>query len=553
MADVGQPEIAQPVGILKQIALIAGLRWRLLHNGLRRKQNRLDLLGLIVLALFAGTFVIGLCFALFGGAYDFVSTGREAWLGLFFWGIFCWWQLFPIVAAGFGAAFEFRTLLSFPLSFTAFYIIGLAYGLADFTGLAALCWIIAILLGAAAAKLALLPAMLLLAALFVLFNVALERLLGSWMERMLARRRTRELFFAGFILLMVSLQFMGPLIGRYASSAGPWISHALPYVAYFPASLVGKGLSAASEGNYADFAIAAAGLVGYVLFFGGLLWVRFAEQYRGEELSEAVAPQRAVRSTARQKTVLDALGLLSPQVAAVIRKEVRYLTRNGFAALVLFLPPILVFALISQFSLLHFLGSRGVSPELFFPGLVAYIVLILMAPAYNSFAYESAGVQTYFTAPLCFRNIFLGKNFVQVCLITTELTLCIAAFCYRVGVPPAPIFFATLAAVAFTVVGQLSIANWSSLSFPRKLVFGQIHGQHQSRMAVLIAFGAQILLFGISSLVLGLGRWTGDQWLPAKAFALLAAAAVGGYVASLDALTSYAEKKKEKLIEALCR
>jgi hypothetical protein len=28
---------------------------------------------------------------------------------------------------------------------------------------------------------------------------------------------------------------------------------------------------------------------------------------------------------------------------------------------------------------------------------------------------------------------------------------------------------------------------------------------------------------------------------------------VCGYVASLDALTSYAEKKKEKLIEALCR
>jgi len=103
------------------------------------------------------------------------------------------------------------------------------------------------------------------------------------------------------------------------------------------------------------------------------------------------------------------------------------------------------------------------------------------------------------------------------------------------------------------LVGQLSIANWSSLSFPRRLAFGQVHGQRQSGMAVLVAFGAQILLFGISSVVLGLGRWTGDRWLPAKAFALLAAAAVAGYVASLDALTSYAEKKKEKLIEALCR
>lgn len=546
-------DVTPPLGILRQIILIAGLRWRLLHNSVRRKHSRLDLIGLILLGLVAGTFVAGVCFALFAGAYDFASTGKTSWLGLFFWGIFLWWQLFPIVGAGFGASFEFRSLLRFPVSFTAFYIIGLAYGLADFTGLAALCWIVAILLGAAAAKLALLPPMLLLAALFVLFNVALERLLGSWMERLLARRRTREFFFAGVILLMVSLQFLAPLLGHYANLAGPWFSNALPYLGYFPPSLVGQGVSAASARNNADFAIAAGGLAGYALFFGALLWVRFAAQHRGEELSETPAPHRTVRDATRRETAQDALGLLSPQVAAVIRKEVRYLLRNGFAALLLFLPPVLVFALISQHSLLHFMGTKGVSPELFFPGLVAYIVLILMAPAYNSFAYENAGVQTYFTAPLRFRNVFLGKNFVQVSLIVTELTLCIAAFCYRVGTPSPPIFLATLAAVVFTVVGQLSIANWSSLSFPRRLAFGQLHGQRQSAMAVLIAFAAQILLFGISSLVLGLGRWTDDRWLPAKAFVLLAAAAVGGYIASLDALTSYAEKKKEKLIEALCR
>jgi hypothetical protein len=289
------------------------------------------------------------------------------------------------------------------------------------------------------------------------------------------------------------------------------------------------------------------------VFFGGLLWLRFAAQYRGEELSETPAPERTIRSRVSREPGADALGLLSPQVAAVVRKEFRYLLRNGFAAMLLLLPPILVFALISQASLFHFSGGKGISPDLFFPGLMGYIILILMAPAYNSFAYENAGVQTYFTAPLQFRNVFLGKNFVQVGLIATELTLCIVAFGYRVGLPSAPVFTATLAAIIFTVVGQLSIANWSSLSFPRKLAFGQLHGQRQSGMAVLVAFGAQILLFGISSLVLGLGRWTGDAWLPAKAFALLAAAAVGGYAASLDALTSYAEKSKEKLIEALCR
>jgi hypothetical protein len=548
VADVGAP-----VGLLKQIGLIAGLRWRLLHNTLRRKQNRLDFIGLIVLGLAAGILVAGVGLGMFVGAYKFVSTGRTTWLSLPFWGIFLWWQLLPIMVAGFGASFDFRALLRFPVKFGAFYIIGLAYGLADFTGVAAVCWILAVIFGTAAASLVLLPALLLVAALFIVFNVALERLVGSWMERLLAGRRTRELFFAGIILLMVSLQLLGPMLNRYGDSAEPWLVRAFPYFSYFPPSMIGKGMGAVASGSYGTFVISAAVIAGYAAVFGALLWKRFAAQYRGEELSETPKPAKIIRGAPQARADADTLSLLSPQIAAVIRKEVRYLLRNGFAALLLFLPPILVFALISQASLLHFTDAKGISREMFFPGLVAYVILILMAPAYNSFAYENTGVQTYFTAPLRFRDVFLGKNFVQVCLILTELALVIAAFCYRVGSPPAPIFLATLAAVIFTVVGQLSIANWSSLSFPRKLVFGQIHGQRQSGMAVLVAFGAQILLFGISSLVFGLGRWTGDPWLPAKAFTFLAAAAVAGYVASLDALTIYAEKKKEKLIGALCR
>src|SRR5258708_16746454 len=162
-----------------------------------------------------------MCYSLIAGAYDFVSSGRIAWLGLLFWAIFLWWQLLPIMVAGFGASFDFRTMLHFPLSFAAFYIIGVAYGLADFTGVAAVCWIIAVVLGVAAASLTLLPAVLLMSVLFIAFNGALERLVGSWMERLMARRPTRELFFAGFILLILSLQFLRPFLNLSRDSAEP--------------------------------------------------------------------------------------------------------------------------------------------------------------------------------------------------------------------------------------------------------------------------------------------------------------------------------------------
>ena len=161
-------DVASPVGILTQVWAVAGLRWRILRNGLRKKASRFDLLGLILLGVFSGIFVVGLCVAFFTGAYAFLSEGRFGWFGLLFWAIFLFWQLFPIFAAGFGAGFEFRSMLRFPLNLSAFYVIGLAYGLADFSSVASLCWLTSMTLGVAAARPGMLPAMLLVAALFLL-------------------------------------------------------------------------------------------------------------------------------------------------------------------------------------------------------------------------------------------------------------------------------------------------------------------------------------------------------------------------------------------------
>jgi hypothetical protein len=473
---------------------------------------------------------------------------------LLFWGIFVFWQMFPVFVAGFGASFEFRTLLRFPLSLSAFYLIGLAYGLADFAALASLCWLTSMTAGVTVAKPGVLPAMVLIVLLFVLFNVTLERLLGLWLERLLSRRRTREIFLALFVLSMVSLQFITPLFNRYGAVLRPLSLRFVPYFAWFPPSLAGRALAAVVQFQPGAFLLASATFLLYLVILSALLWRRFAAQYHGEELSETAAPSRSlIRPAARNIEGPDSLRLLSPQVAAVVRKEFRYLTRNSFAFLTLLLPPMLVLLFSTQFAGKHpTVSGKAVSAEMFFPGMMAYLILILMAPAYNSFAYEGRGIQTYFMAPLRFRDVFLGKNLMLVSVLALEIGLSLVMLTWRVGLPSLPMMVATLVAIVFTVVGQLTIANWSSLSFPRKLEFG-MRGQRQSGMAVLVAFGAQIMLGGISVVILLTGRWTKNPWLPAEAFAFLAAAAVGGYFASLDHLTKLAEQKKESLMEALCR
>jgi hypothetical protein len=557
-------DLAGPISLADQIRLVAGLRWRMLINGLRKKNNVLDLIGMGFVSFFGLLLVIGPSVAFYFAAYSFVSEGRLQWLAAPFWAIFVFWQLIPVFAAGFGSRFEFRTLLRFPFSPSAFYLIGLAYGLADFPALASICWLLVMTAGATAANPSVLPIMLVVTIVMILLNVTLERLIGSWLERLLAKRRSREIFFGVFILIMFSIQFITPIQRQYLTrnpNPGVFVGM-VKYLAPFPPSLSARVVAGAVRHDFMDIAIGLSGLTGLVFLFSALLWHRYAAQYRGEELSESPAPSRAVpvravpRATTQQiiSAGRTSRGLLPAMLGPMVHKEFSYLMRNGFAFFLLVLPPAQMLLFRSQFGGKHpFVSGRALHADLFFPAMMAYTVLVMMGPAYNAFAYEGRGIQTYFTAPLRFSDIFAGKNVVSAAVIGFEVALCGVVLGWAVGPPSIPTLFATIFALIFTVSGQLPIANWASLSFPRKLEFGSMRGQRNSGVSVWIMFGAQLVLAGISALVLSMARWSGNPWLPAEGFAFLAAAALGGYFASLQPLSDLAEKKKEVLIEALCR
>jgi len=120
-----------------------------------------------------------------------------------------------------------------------------------------------------------------------------------------------------------------------------------------------------------------------------------------------------------------------------------------------------------------------------------------------------------------------------------------AMLAWRVGWPSAPRLVATIAAILFTIVGQLTVANWSSLSFPRKLEFGQMRGQRQSGMAVLVAFGSQILTGAISGGDPAHRALDRKSLAPCGSLCVSAAAAVGGYAASLDVLTCSRKRRRK--------
>ena len=525
---------------------------------MRTRNSRWDIFGLVWAAIFASAFVIGLCWLLWWGAYFSVSNGQFVWLLLLFWGIFLFWQAFPLFIAGFGAPFEFRTLLRFPLRFSTFYLIGLAYGLADFAALCGTCWLISIAVGVSMARVSLLLPVVLVILLFIWMNITLERLLSSWMERLLARRRTRELLFGLFILLSVSAQFVRPAIIHYSEGVhgSVQVQRLIAYLSPFPPSLAGSALSGVAEGHPLQFLAGVGGLFIYITILSALLWRRFAAQYRGEELSETFAPAqvRVNASSIPSRRKSDPLAFLSPPVAAVLTKEFKYLVRNGFVLISLLMPPLLVLLFSSQFAGKHpSISHTRITSDSFFPGMMGYLILMLMTPAYNCFAYESKGIRNYYTAPIRFRDVLLAKNLMYVVILTFEIALSMTMLSIRIGLPSSPVFAATLLALVFAVAGQFAIADWVSLSFPRKLEYGSMRGQRGSGVSIWIAFGVQILLGTICAVILFAGRWTQNPWLPAETFAALAAASLGGYFAALDALSNVAEKKKEVLIETLSK
>src|SRR5205814_8320397 len=148
-------------------------------------------------------------------------------------------------------------------------------------------------------------------------------------------RRTRELFFALFILLMVSLQLVGLFLNRYGDVIAPWAVRLWPYLLFLPPSLAGKAIAATVQKNLTLAMLELGGLSVYTLAISAMLWRRFAVEYRGEILSESPQPTTAVRKAHEVASDHELLAKLSPEVAAVIRKEFHYLMRNGFATALL--------------------------------------------------------------------------------------------------------------------------------------------------------------------------------------------------------------------------
>lgn len=532
-----------------QLRLIAGLRWRIFVNLLRTRRGKADLAGRAVAGFFIGCGALGIGVLLAAGSWAAFRQNIPLLLAAALWFVFLAWQLLPVFISGFGAQADSSLLLRFPLRYSAFVALTLAYGLADPVTVAALYWLVMILAGIAVAAPGALRWAIPALFLFSVVNLLLSRSIFAWLDRWLARRRTREILGIGFFLLMMSFQLIRPLGERWGKRAVPTLSRLTPIERPFPPGLAAYAVQSGYSGAAGPALLGLGGLLAFVGGFSWLLGIRLRAQYRGENLNEA--PREEAGRDAKSAHRSWQLAGLSPPLAALVEKDLRYLLRNTAQYLNLAVPLILVlvFGLNGGTRARHSVFSGAA----FFPISVGYCMLVLSNLVYNSLGYDGPGVAMLFAAPVRFRDVLLSKNLLHGLLISIEILLVSILVSFLTGPPPLLTVVLTLAGSLFVILLNFAAGNLLSLYFPRRLQFGTMRRQNQSGVAALTMFLVPGTAMGVATGVYGLCRWAGHAEWAVLALLGLAGVSFVVYQRALAASTAIAARKRDVIMEELCK
>jgi len=461
--------------------------------------------------------------------------------------IFLYWQLAPLLTATMGMSIDLRKMALYPIGVRALFAVECLLRLVMGAEM------LLLLAGLSAGMLArfprraseFLPALL----LFVLANVLLAAGVRQLIERLLQRRRFREVFV--FLLVMVSalpqlLVWSGSAegIGRRLYA----VSRLLPESLLPSGGLARAYLGAAGAADWLMLAAwcAAAGVFGY--------W-QFRRTFR---FDAAAARAPLSRQETERPRLADRLyrlpaRLLPDPLAALVEKELKYFWRSprfrllfimGFSfGVVVWLP----------FAMRRETSAGGLFQESFLTLLSLYSLLLIgQATFLNSFGFDRSAARYFFWLPLPLGRLLLAKNIVAGLFVLAEIAL-LAVVCRLLGMPVGP--WQVVEAGGVTVICLfylLSAGNLSSILFatgtsPERVSRGAGRGVH----------GLLVLLYPILIAPVLAAYFARYYWGSLPGFALLLGiAAAGGmavYLAVLPLAARLGYQRRERLLEDLCR
>ena len=522
-------------------------------NSLRTKRGKAEVISRVLMTVFFTVGGFGGSLGSAFGAWYFVSQGKPEMLAVMFWGVFLFWQLFPVMSTAFTNNPDSGDLLRFPLGYRAYFLVRLAYGSFDPATALGCMWLTGMLLGIAAADPLLVVWALPVVGLFAAFNLLFLQMVFAWLERWLAQRRTREIMGVLFILVMLSIQLIGPAMQHFERQ--PATQKTLDLVvsvqAFLPPGLAADAIAQVAHEHFTIGVSSFVFLGSIAALMGCLLHLRLRAQYRGENLNESAAA--SVKQEARGLRLGWSLPGFSQVVAAVFEKEVRYLMRSGAMLLALLVPlfMLVVFRLGPARSMWHTNFMRA--SDVAFPAAAAYSLLALTNIVYNSFGGDAGGIQFFFASPAHFRQIVLAKNLMHAAVVLADATLAWLLISFLYGRPAFDVTVATLAGLLFAAPLNFTAGNLLSLYSPKRVDVSTIGRQRASQVTVLISLVVQLVIVAVGGAVFMLARLYNNFWIATLLFLVLAALSLSVYSVALKRSDTIALERREALVSELCR
>jgi ABC-2 type transport system permease protein len=567
-----------PIPARVHLMAVSWLRWRMFMNTfLRRRPKASHQATGLVLAILLRIFLWPVLALMvlgpvgFSGflAWELISDNQPRELAPVLAGLMIFWQFVSINGMNIATAsktFDPSTLTRFPIPFPRYLVLRTVIGLLAASTIVGCLASLAVAVGIGIARNdLLLPALLAMCA-FAVMNIFFTRMLGAWFERWMSNRRFREIFSVLMAGSFIAVQIAVPsrqMVHTHGAMM-PWymrVAHqSAASLGWLPPGLAARAIL--SGGHLAPYALRLAGLLGYAALFLGIFAVRLHKQYLGELLVDAptaasktqvkraqrIGKSRAVRTGVAPSRMEPAL--ISPVIAALLRKEFMMLKANTQAWVGLFTPLFFVFIL-----------GRGVAArhtDYFLPTALGYVLLGLVASFYNVFGADGTGVQLYFMAPVRMSSVIAAKNMTQLTLVALEAA---AAWALVVLLAHDPIPLSAQVAAGlwliFFVAANLAFGTLRSIQAPRRYIPGQSRQLKQttptnrtsSLLVMAVLLGGLILQAPITFAA----NHYRLPWLGAAVFSMLAAAAVGLYIMLLRSAESLTEKYRDRLTEELCK
>jgi ABC-2 type transport system permease protein len=472
--------------------------------------------------------------------------------GLLF--VMLYWQLAPVISAGFGASLDLSKLLVYPIPRRKLFTVEVLLRLTN-------CAEMLILLAGAAVGLMRNPLygpwarllVILGALLFAATNLLLSAGVRHWLERLFQRTRMKEVLMLLLVALAVLPQILLVLNVRRAT-----LLRLAPAQLFWPWGVMARLMLSDRIALAAPLALL---YLGIALWFGRWQFersIRFdatregtRESTRGVTRDATREDTGSSRGRATDRLFRFPSRFLPDPLGALIEKELRTFARiprfrmvygmSCVLGIVLYLP-----ALRGPRTGASFFAQNALP-------LMALYGLMMMGPItyWNSFGFDRSAVQGYFSWPIRFRDVLFAKNITVALLLLPQIVMIsVVGLAARLPVSPGKCV-ETLAVMVIASLYWFSLGNITSVKMPRPMDPGRMN-QMANKMQALSIWTAPLLLLPI-----GLAYWAREVFESEIVFCgvLLIAAIVGGvfYKVGLDSALSAAASGRESMLMQLSR